>query len=57
MFLSKRNASIVTRGHNPSQDGRERPYDPRVHLFRRKMDCRVKPGNDAALAQFDRNPL
>ena len=26
---------IVTRG-----------LDPRVHLFRKKMDCRVKPGND-----------
>jgi hypothetical protein len=26
---------IVTRG-----------LDPRVHLFRKKLDCRVKPGND-----------
>jgi hypothetical protein len=26
---------IVTRG-----------LDPRLHLFRKKMDCRVKPGND-----------
>jgi hypothetical protein len=24
-----------------------RGLDPRVHLPRRKMDCRVKPGNDA----------
>jgi hypothetical protein len=24
-----------------------RGLDPRVHLFRKKMDCRVKPGNDA----------
>jgi hypothetical protein len=23
-----------------------RGLDPRVHLFRKKMDCRVKPGND-----------
>src|SRR5579883_54287 len=25
----------VTRGHSPSKDGRERPNDPRVHLFTR----------------------
>src|SRR6187397_843714 len=29
------NSVIVTRG-----------LDPRVHLLRKKMDCRVKPGND-----------
>jgi hypothetical protein len=23
-----------------------RGLDPRVHLLRKKMDCRVKPGND-----------
>jgi hypothetical protein len=23
-----------------------RGLDPRIHLFREKMDCRVKPGND-----------
>jgi hypothetical protein len=40
----------VTRGHSPSKDERERPYDPRVHLLRKKMDCRVKPGNDLAPA-------
>jgi hypothetical protein len=28
--------SFVTRG-----------LDPRVHPLRKKMDCRVKPGNDA----------
>jgi hypothetical protein len=25
-----------------------RGLDPRVHLFRAEMDCRVKPGNDMA---------
>jgi hypothetical protein len=25
-----------------------RGLDPRVHLLGEKMDCRVKPGNDAA---------
>jgi tripartite-type tricarboxylate transporter receptor subunit TctC len=30
--------SFVTRG-----------LDPRVHLFREKMDCRVKPGNDSVV--------
>ncbi|HEY2229122.1 MAG TPA: hypothetical protein VGI22_15590 [Xanthobacteraceae bacterium] len=29
----------------------------RVHRFRKKMDCRVEPGNDAELDQSDRNPL
>ena len=24
-----------------------RGLDPRVHLLRKKMDCRVQPGNDA----------
>jgi hypothetical protein len=33
------------------EGGRERPYDPRVHPLRKKMDCRVKPGNDAELDQ------
>jgi hypothetical protein len=37
--------SFVTRG-----------LDPRVHPFREKMDCRVKPGNDAELGRSDRNP-
>jgi hypothetical protein len=32
---------IVTRG-----------LDPRVHYFRKKMDCRVKPGNDAEVNRF-----
>jgi hypothetical protein len=40
------------RGHSASEDARERAYDPRIHLLRKKslqksMDCRVKPGNDA----------
>ena len=39
------------------EDGRKRPYDPRVHPFRKKMDCRVKPGNDTELDRFDRNRL
>ena len=38
-------AAVVMRGHSPSKDGRKRPYDPRIHLAK-KMDCRVKPGND-----------
>jgi hypothetical protein len=38
--------SLVTRG-----------LDPRVHPFRKKMDCRVKPGNDTELDRSDRNPL
>jgi hypothetical protein len=38
MFLSHAYISLVTRGLNP-----------RVHPFRKKMDCRVKPGNDAEL--------
>ncbi len=25
-----------------------RGRDPRVHPSRKKMDCRIKPGNDAA---------
>jgi hypothetical protein len=31
----RRNGSIVTHGR-----------DARVHLLRKKMDCRVRPGND-----------
>jgi hypothetical protein len=45
MFRSGGFISLVTRG-----------LDPRVHPFRKNMDCRVKPGNDAELDQFDRNP-
>jgi hypothetical protein len=37
--------TIVTRG-----------LDPRVHLLRKKMDCRVKPGNDE-LSQCKRKML
>ena len=29
-----------------------RGLDPRVHLLRKEMDCRVKPGNDA-----ERSPI
>jgi hypothetical protein len=29
-----------------------RGLDPRIHLLAKKMDCRVKPGNDA-----EREPL
>jgi hypothetical protein len=32
-----------------------RGLDPRVHPFRKKMDCRVKPGNDAELVRFVRD--
>jgi hypothetical protein len=32
--------------------------DPAIHLFRKKMDARVKPAHDAGgLLQFDWNPL
>jgi len=39
------------RGQKRVKDARERDYDPRIHLLRKKvfakmMDCRVKPGND-----------
>ncbi len=39
------------RGQKRVEDARERAYAPRIHLFRKKairrrMDCRVKPGND-----------
>jgi hypothetical protein len=39
------------RGLERVEDARERAYDPRIHLlgkkaFAKKMDCRVKPGND-----------
>ncbi len=32
---------VVTRG-----------LDPRVHLLRKEMDCRVKPGNDVERSPF-----
>ncbi len=28
-----------------------RGLDARVHLFRKRMDCRVKPGNDRTMGQ------
>ena len=31
---------------------RKRPYDPRIHPFCKKMDCRVKPGNDAQIGSI-----
>ena len=37
-------------GHSASEDARERAYDPGIHRKKafqaKKMDCRVKPGND-----------
>jgi hypothetical protein len=40
------------RGHSASEDARERAYDPRIHLLRKnfakRMDCRLKAGNDEA---------
>jgi hypothetical protein len=44
MFRSDGFISLVTRG-----------LDPRVHPFREKMDCRVKPGNDTEVDQSDWN--
>src|SRR6516164_8450340 len=42
---------LVMRGHSASEDARERAFDPRIHrkeaLQSKRMDCRVKPGNDA----------
>jgi hypothetical protein len=36
------------RGHSRSKNGVvSLAYDPRIQHFRKKMDCRVKPGNDA----------
>jgi len=29
-----------------AMDARERTYDPGIHLLAKRMDCRVKPGND-----------
>jgi hypothetical protein len=46
MFRSSEFISFVTRG-----------LGPRVHPFRKKMDCRVKPGNDAKLGSCDQNRL
>jgi hypothetical protein len=46
MFASDGFISVLTRG-----------LDPRIHPFRKKMDCRDKPGNDSGLDRFDRNPL
>ena len=43
--------------------GVTRGLDPRVHLLRKKMDCRVKAGNDGGeavagiLRPFEREPL
>jgi hypothetical protein len=35
------------RGHSRPKDGvASLAYDPRIHLLAKKMDCRVKPGND-----------
>jgi len=42
----------VMRGQKRVEDARERAYHPRIHLllrekvFTKRMDCRVKPGND-----------
>jgi hypothetical protein len=35
------------RGHSRSKNGvASLAYDPRIHPVSKKMDCRVKPGND-----------
>jgi len=39
------------RGQKRIEDARERAYAPRIHRlckkpFAKRMDCRVKPGND-----------
>jgi hypothetical protein len=31
---------------NPALSTVMRGLDPRIHLLAKKMDCRVKPGND-----------
>jgi hypothetical protein len=39
--------SFVMRGHSRSKNGvASLAYAPRIHRFRKMMDCRVKPGND-----------
>jgi hypothetical protein len=32
--------------NHPSLSGVMRGLDPRIHLLAKRMDCRVKPGND-----------
>jgi len=38
-------------GQKRAEDARERAYDPGIHRKKerqaKRMDCRVKPGNDA----------
>ena len=50
-LIPNRGRQRVMRGQKRVEDARERAYDPRIHLLRKKslrrwMDCRVKPGND-----------
>ena len=40
------------RGQKRVEDARKRAYDPRIHLLTKKMDCRVKPGNDVGKQLF-----
>jgi hypothetical protein len=34
-----------------------RGLDPRIQFFRKKMDCRVKPGNDDREIEHERNAV
>jgi hypothetical protein len=46
------------RGHSRSKDGVASLAYPRASiLLRRRMDCRVKPGNDYGEDLNERNPL
>src|SRR5271166_3092183 len=44
--LKLNRSSAVMRGQKRAEDARERAGDPRIHLLAKRMDCRVKPGND-----------
>jgi hypothetical protein len=38
--------TVVIAGHSASEDARERACAPAIHPFRKRMDARVKPGDD-----------
>jgi hypothetical protein len=44
---SNSTASQIQKPSNKAPFCVTRGLDPRVHLLRKKLDCRVKPGNDA----------
>jgi hypothetical protein len=49
---------LVMRGQKRVEDARERAYDPRIHLLRKKvftkrMDPRVKPAGDRTFMRHE----